>query len=523
VSSAARDFEGPLIRAAAMGCLLVLVVAPLVVLGSELVSADAGGAFSATFGHALIWRLFATSVALALGVTLVALVLGVPMGVLVCETDVPGRWAALVLHCVPAFLPPFLLAFGWFHIFGRQGALGNAWTSGMLFSTAGVISTLGLALAPIVTVLTVIGLRAIDPSLEEAGRAVAAPARVITRISLPLAARSIALGAAIVFALALSEIGVPMFLGVKTYAAAVFTRMAGLDFRPGEATALVTPLVAVGAVLVLADRRWLGVRACGASPPRSRRTPIVSWGRLRAVVGIAVWTAALLPLLPLAALAAIAGREGFAAAPSWLGDSLSTSLALAATAATAIVALGIVVGHGLARHSVAGNASDSVAMLAFFVPSAVLGVGLIATWNRAPTHVVYTSSAILVIALAARYAVIGTRTLGAVFGRAPAQLEEAASVVGAPYLRRLTRVILPMHARAVIATWLLAFVFCLRDLDAVIVVRPPGLEPLPVRIFTLEANGPEEVVAALSIVHVAVTLAAVAGACWALGARRGAR
>jgi len=77
-------------------------------------------------GDGLAWRLLVTSLALALAVTLAALAIGVPMATLICQTDVPGRWAALVVHCVPAFLPPFLLAFGWFHIFGRQGAAGSA-------------------------------------------------------------------------------------------------------------------------------------------------------------------------------------------------------------------------------------------------------------------------------------------------------------------------------------------------------------------------------------------------------------
>jgi iron(III) transport system permease protein len=69
----------------------------------------------------------------------------------------------------------------------------------------------------------------------------------------------------------------------------------------------------------------------------------------------------------------------------------------------------------------------------------------------------------------------------------------------------MSRIVVPMHLRAVVGSWLLALVFCLRDLDTVVVFYPPGLEPLVVRIFTLEANGPERVVAGLAIYHVAIT------------------
>jgi iron(III) transport system permease protein len=53
-------------------------------------------------------------------------------------------------------------------------------------------------------------------------------------------------------------------------------------------------------------------------------------------------------------------------------------------------------------------------------------------------------------------------------------------------------------------------------------VYPPGGETLPVRIFTLEANGPEPSVAALALFHVALT-AVVLAAMAALFARREAR
>ena len=60
------------------------------------------------------------------------------------------------------------------------------------------------------------------------------------------------------------------------------------------------------------------------------------------------------------------------------------------------------------------------------------------------------------------------------------------------------------------AAWFLALVFCLRDLETTVLFYPPGREPLTVRIFTLEANGPEEVVSALAIIHVLATAGALA-------------
>src|SRR5439155_842953 len=101
----------------------------------------------------------------------------------------------------------------------------------------------------------------VDRALEDAARTVAGPWLVATRILLPIAWPSVALGALVVFALAFSELGVPMFLRVRTYPAAVFARLGGVAYAPGEAFVLVMPLLAVGVVLLWLERRIVGRRS----------------------------------------------------------------------------------------------------------------------------------------------------------------------------------------------------------------------------------------------------------------------
>ena len=72
------------------------------------------------------------------------------------------------------------------------------------------------------------------------------------------------------------------------------------------------------------------------------------------------------------------------------------------------------------------------------------------------------------------------------------------------------------------AAWLLAFVFCLRDLETAVLFYPPGSAPLTVRILTLEANGPEAVVAALALIHAALVAGALAVGGVVLRGRRAA-
>jgi iron(III) transport system permease protein len=458
---------------------------------------------------------------LAAGTTTVALALGVPLGVLVGRTDVRGRSLAWLVHAFPAFLPPFVLALGWFHLFGRTGLAGSEATARVLFGETGVVLVLALAFAPIVTSLVVLGLQALDPSLEDAARVAAGPLRVVTRILLPSATPAVALAGVVVFTLAFSELGVPMFLRVDTFPAAVFARLGGVDYAPGDALALVLPLVPVALLLLAIERRLVGSRPYAVLGLRSSEGTPLPLGRSLRPATAALWLVAAISVVPLAALAAraVSGR-GLAAAIEWAGLAPANSLLSAALAATLIVAIGLVLGHALARGGRAAALLDAGAVLAFVAPAALLGVALVAAWNRPGLQLVYGSAGILVAGFVGRYAVLGVRSVAALVCQAPRALEDAAAVAGAGYARRLLRIVLPLHARGIGVAWVLAFVFCLRDLETAALYYPPGGEPLTVRIFTLEANGPEPLVAGLALLHVAITAGAAAVALLALRAWR---
>ncbi|WP_428266806.1 ABC transporter permease [Haliangium sp.] len=512
-SALVRRLEAPALRGLAALVLLACCLLPLLGIGAELVVDGASAQLRATLGAPGAWLLLLRSIGLALVIAAGATAIGVPLGVVLGRSDAAGRRAALWLHLFPVSVPPFLLALGWFHLLGRHGLVGAAWTSDALFGPAGVVIVLTLAFTPVVSALVALGLQGIDASLEEAALVASRPLRVVTGILLPLGWRSIALAALIVFALALSEIGVPMFLRVRTYPAAVFTRLGGVDYAPGEAVALVLPLVLVGVLLVVIDRRLLGARSVAGFGLRSRDPAPLPLGRARAIVSGLVWLVILLSLLPLLALLWRAGGAGLWQATAWIGASVTTSVLAGVLAATVISLVGVVIGHALARAHPGAAIVDGLSLIAFMAPASVLGVGLIAVWNRPATNFVYSTTAILVLGLAARYAVIGVRALAAVFARSSPHYEEAAACAGSGYLRRLSGVVIPMHARGVVGAWLIVLVFCLRDLDTVVGFYPPGLEPLVVRIFTLEANGPEQIVAALASYQVLLTaLVLVAGA-----------
>lgn len=508
-----RGWQQHAIIGGAGASFLVLAFLPLLWPLIGLVGAEPGETVRSleVFRASRPWVLLTKSLGLSGAVVAGTLMLGAPMGILLARTEVLGRRLLLLAHAFPMFLPPFLLALGWFYLFGRQGLLGGETSSRLLFHSLGHVVVLTLAFAPVVTALVALGLWNLDPSIEEAARIVARTRGMALRILLPAAWPSLALAGILVFALAFSELGVPMFLRVDVYPAAVFSRLGGIDYNPGEAFLLALPLLPVALAMVAAERWLFRKRRLDVLGLRNRSKEPLPLGAWRGTLSAACWGFTVLSLLPIISLAVRAGAGGgLGQIGRWVGGSVVNSLSGSALAATTIVGIGAVLGHGRARGLSGSRFLDLVGLLAFVVPAVLLGVGLIALWNRPATQFVYGGIAIIVVGYVARYGVIGIRTMAVAVAQSPRSLEDAAASFGAGFARRLVFIVLPLHRRVLGAAWLLAAVFCLRDLETAVFYYPPGFEPLTVRIFTLEANGPEAVVAALAILHVAITASMLA-------------
>ncbi len=212
LSRALRQREQTLVLVAAGAILWLASALPLARLLAEI--PGAGTAALGVLATSRPWGLLIRSLVLAGVVTACAVAIGAPLGLLVARTDLPGRRALWMLHAFPMFLPPFLLALGWFQLLGREGLLGSEATTRLLFSEVGLVVVLALAFSPVVTSLVALALLGMDASLEEAARLAARPWRVATRILLPAARPALALAAIVVFALSVSELGVPMFFRV---------------------------------------------------------------------------------------------------------------------------------------------------------------------------------------------------------------------------------------------------------------------------------------------------------------------
>ena len=507
---------------------LLLVVVALVIVGLLPLAAMLGKSVFVDGGLTLAvyeklfanprqhWMPFAHSLTLAMLTAGCVTLLGVPLGLLLGKTDLPFRRILTVLLSIPLLLPPYILAVCWYNLLASHGVLAHVITartldllSGWLFGLPGCLWVLVSAFIPVEMILTLVYLRAVNPRLEETARLITRWPAILRVVTLPMILPAILFGAILVFLLALGEVGVPMFLRYPVFAVETLTQFSAFyDF--GAAAAAATPLLAVTLLVLAVEHRYLRDKTYRLRPTTpGRRMLLVPLGRWRVPAFLAVsLLAGAIIVLPLLALV-VSSLSPFAYVEAWsrAADSLGRSLIFATVGATLLTVFGFFCGY-LIHHRAfrLWRAVDTLTLLLFTLPGTVIGVGLIALWNRPVTGFLYASTAIVILAYLAQYTALTSRITLATLANVPRSLEEAAQMVGVPWLGRIAYIVLPAAVPGVIAAWLIGYIFCLRDLGASMLVYPPGQDTLPVRIYTLMANGAPNLISALCVILVAVTL-----------------
>lgn len=493
---------------------LGLGLAPLVVMFASSLTVD--GMFGLD-RYRDLWasprlpRLFGRSVLLAGLATLGALGLGVPLGLLLGKTDLPGRRLFAAGFILPLLLPPYFLALGWFALLGREGWLARLLPASVagtlsewLFGLPGCAVTLATVFLPLIVLLTATLLHSVNPRLEEAARLYAAWPKVLGRITLPAIGPGVLFGAVLVFLLVLGELTVPMFLRYDVYPVEILTQFAAFyDFDAAIAAA--APLALVVGLPLAAEwrsRRFAAPDLRPAGTSLSIRLGACKW----------LWTVGvsslllMLVVLPLGALLLQAAPADFGDAWCRAGDALGRSLLYAALGASLLTAFGFFLGLLWRERTRGAGLTEFAALLLLILPSSVVGIGLIGLWNQPATAGFYASPGLLLLGYLIQYGALSGGIAHSALARLPPSLEQAAAVAGAGWWRRILFIALPLSRRGLLTAWLVAYLFCLRDTGLALLVYPPGGDTLPVRIFTVMANSPFGLVAALCALLVAAAL-----------------
>jgi iron(III) transport system permease protein len=480
---------------------------------------------------------FGTSLIVSLGMTLIAVPLGSLLAFLLVRTDLPGKKWLEPWLLVPIFLSPVVLAFGYVVAVGPVGFF-SLWTKALigkvpwsLYSLFGLVLIAGLTHVPHTFLYVSSALRSLDPAVEEAARvAGAGPWRIAMTVSLPLVTPSILFSAALIFLLGFELFGLPLVLGdpagllvLTTYLYKI-TNLLGIPSYHLMAVVALS-IVALTFPLVYMQRRMLRTAGrfavIGGKGQSFRPLPLgaLRWPALAVVV---VWliVTVLLPLIGVALRSLVSSwGEGIKLSevltldhfreltgyPNLVRGIVNTFL-IGGVGGALSVAFYAVIALGAHRWQ-----SRWVTLLDYLVmvPRALPGlvVGLAFLWVflfLKPIAFLRTTLFSLWIAYTVVWLAYGLRLISASLLQVKPELEEAARVTGAGQSLVLRDVTLPLIRFGLIGSWLLIFMMFVREYSTGVYLLGPGTEVIGSLIVSLWGTGALDLIAALSVVEVAL-------------------
>jgi len=197
------------------------------------------------------------------------------------------------------------------------------------------------------------------------------------------------------------------------------------------------------------------------------------------------------------------------------------SLVVAAAATTVATVLGVAASFPLVRGRFAGReAIASLLMSPLILPSLVYGLAALVFVSALGIPL---SVPVLVASHVAIVMPYVMRTTMASLALLDVELEDAARSLGADVVQTFWRVILPNLMPGVLTGAAFAFISSFDNLTVSLLLAGPRVETLPIRLFAMIEFSLDPTAAAICTVLVAVALAVVLLAHWAIGLTRVAR
>jgi iron(III) transport system permease protein len=481
---------------------------------------------------------------LVLGVSAASLCLafGVPLAWAVARTDMPAKGLVWISILGTFIIPPYLGAVGWILLAGPNAG----WLNRLLVELTGaargpfnIYSMPGLVLVtacysfPYVFVFTKSALDLVSSEMEDAANILGAGTlRTTLLITLPLVLPAILAALILVFLEAIALFGSPALLALPGRFHVVTTQLwQFFEYPPqlGVAAAYAMPLLCITIFLFWLQRRITHRKGYISLTGKGTERRPIALGRWKwPMLGYCLAVCTLSFFMPMvvicqAALAKAWGR-GFSLDNLTLDNLYFTlfentltrnatihTFVYAGTASLIAVLLALCVAYIVNRQLVGktvANALSFLTMAPFVIPGIVLAIGFYAAYTRPPL-LLYGTAWILILAFATRFLPIAFANSNAAIRSINPELEDAVRILGGTRFVAIRRVVAPLLKRSLAGAFILVFIPGTRELSSAIFLYSINTQVLSVLLFDKSDEGNFEMLAAIGLVLVFITVALI--------------
>ncbi|TYK65871.1 ABC transporter permease [Colwellia echini] len=451
---------------------------------------------------------------LGLLVVLLALFFGVISAAIITQTNVFFKQQLRWLLLLPMAMPAYLVAYLYTDLFDYAGPVQRMLRSTFTWNSPadywffdirtlpGASVMLALVLFPYIYMLSRGAFEQQDENLFRASRLLGLSAKKsFFKIALPLARPAIAVAASLVLMETLADFATVQYFAVNTLTTVIYDTWLGYG-DIGAANALASILMLLILFAVLAEQRSrAGLRHQSNRPNLNKELIQLSLSQ-QIMASLFCWSLVVSGfLLPLALLINMALEYSDVEQLTGLLSIGINSLKMSVIAATIAVFIALILGLYQRLHSDKyAKIPQQISGFGYAIPGTVLAMAMLSTlgpldhWlNDSAEFLGFTPPGLLlsgtifavVFALVVRFSAIANGTIISGIKQIPHSLDYAPATLGAKLNRSLIKVHLPLLKPAIVMAWLLVFVEAMKELPAVLILRPFNFETLSSKIYQL--------------------------------------
>ena len=460
--------------------------------------------FQRFFSKPYYYRSLLRSLVVCSSTMVLAAVLGVFIAYVMTRYNVPGKNILHILIIMSLMSPPFIGAYSWIVLLGRNGLLAKLMSSiGLsaptIYGRNGIIFVFTLHLFPYVYLYTSGAMNSIDSSLEEAAENLGmSKLRRIWTITIPVVLPSILAGCIMVFMTSLADFGTPMLLGEGYTVLPVLVYneyMSESAVDPYMASSLSVIIVACSLVMLGFQKLVVDKKNYTMStlrPPQETKLH----GVKRFLTALPIYIVLFLALLPQVVVICQSFVErsfsgvvqginlnNYRTILSRLGSNIFNTYYFSLVAIVFIVIFGILVSYILVRKKgKVANVIDTLIMFPYVIPGSVLGIGLIVAFNKPPIVLVGTA-AIMIISYIVRKLPYTVRSGSAFLYQMDPSVEEASINLGVSPMKTFFTVTARMMLPGVMSGAVLSWITCINELSSSIMLYSGKTSTIAVAIY----------------------------------------
>ena len=477
--------------------------------------------FTSKLAKVNLWTPLLNTVMLAVLTCVISILFGGMVAFLVTRTNLRFKKYISSIFIFPYIMPQWTLAVVWQHLFNSNAVTGTS--NGLLTSLTGITMplwwcqglfpcavVLGLHYTPFAYIMIGGIFRNMDANLEEAATILDAPKwKIMTRVTLPMIKPAILSTILLVFGSAMGSYPVPHYLNFITLS----TKYVSMNSKyTGEASILAIIMMLFGIMILGINQMSLKSRKSYTTVSgKSGQISKINLGKAGqwVIAVILIFVTFMTSIFPIALFAI----ETFLPNPGdysflytrdishlttkwWLtrgndagalygqNGILFNGMILRALKGTLFVSImcaliagtiGTLIGYAVSknRRSRWANYVNNIAFLPYLMPSLAVGAAFFILFSNGRLNL-FNTYTLLVIAGVVKYIPFASRAALNSMLQLSGEIEEAAIIQDIPWIKRMTRIIIPIQKSSIISGFMLPFMTCLRELSLFLLLCTQG-------------------------------------------------